>query len=594
MSAELVNQARSFQDYYDRQPVLVTKGDAFSQRDALELYDKYWRSEFLRGDMDDDGLYRFFYNVVKFPCRISTHKTDFDTKDVRAIAEDGQSYLPVYLLNKELKAWMKEQNIGEKLNELSSKLPRYGNVVFKTANGKVSVVNIKNLSNDPYVPSLHDSYMVKERHYMTPKQLKDQKEWDQGIIDSLLEELSRQSSKSRITVDEIYIYGTKSYFGGSKAKDDTLTRGVVIIANLDLYEKDDHGKIVKDYSKVLYKAEADLPYYEFFWEEFDGTWLRESVIRELLDSQMRINEVVNLQGKGFHWTNKKIFQTKDMGVARNLFYGVRNGDILRVNSEITPVVNEERNLPAFREDMRLWEDNMRRHSFSFESISGESLPSGTPFRLGFIQQQAAGGYFDQKRENIGLMLKKLIVDVIIPSFQKSSRRKHIFNLYGEDSELSTIEGLFVEFALYKNIEKFYQTTGIIPTEEEVTQERERALAKIRSRSFRELDIPDDFYENLKYKVDIVITNESVAMDSKIQTLTTILQTLGTNPMILQDETMKRVFFKILDFSGINPEELRVASTKAQIPLEMLQRFSPPPGGGGLKPELQTGATQLAL
>ena len=579
----LLNQVRSFKDYYEKQPIFSRKGETFNQRQGIELIDHYWNSEFLRGDLDDDGIYRFFYNIIKSPSRFSSYKTDFDTKDIRAIAEDGQSYVPVYFLNKELKAWMKDQNFGLLLNELSSKLPKYGNVVFKVTNGDTKSVNIKNLVNDPYVPSLYDSYVIIEKHFMNPKQLKDQKNWDEKMVDELVKKLSEQGSKSRIEISEIYTY---------KVKGKDISRYMMIVAGLEDYELDQKGNVLKDMSKVLFEDKIDdMPYYEFFWEDYDGTWLREGVPLELMEDQMRVNEVVNLQGKGFHWTNKKIYQTKDMAVARNLFYGVRNGDVLRVNSEITPVAVEERNLASFREEISIWEANVRKKVFSFEAATGETLPSGTPFRLGFLLQSAAGGYYDQKRENIGLILKKLILEVIIPSFKKQNNKNHVFNLYGEDSEYKSIEELYVEFELYKALQKFVERTGLIPQELEVEQERQRALARFRIKPNREIDIPDGFYDDIKYKIDIVITSESIAMDAKIQTATTILQTLATNPMILQSEVTRRIFFKLLDWVGISSEEFRQSAE--QIQPGMMQSFGPPPAPG-IKPELQGGRTELTL
>jgi len=582
----LLNQVRSFKDHYEKQPIFSRKGEIFNQRQTVELIDHYWNSEFLRGDLDDDGIYRFFYNIIKSPSRFSSYKTDFDTKDIRAIAEDGQSYVPVYFLNKELKAWMKDQNFGELLNELSSKLPKYGNVVLKVTNGDTKSVNIKNLVSDPYVPSLYDSYVVIEKHFMTPKQLKDQKNWDETLVDELVKKLSKQGSKSRIEISEIYTY---------KVKGKSISRYMMIVAGLEDYELDQKGNVLKDMSKILFEDKIDdLPYYEFFWEDYDGTWLREGVPLELMEDQMRVNEVVNLQGKGFHWTNKKIYQTKDMAVARNLFYGVRNGDVLRVNSEITPVAVEERNLASFREEVRIWEENVRKKVFSFEAATGETLPSGTPFRLGFLLQSAAGGYYDQKRENIGLVLKRLILEVIIPSFKKQNRKNHLFNLYGEDSEFEQLKNLYIEFELYRQLQDFINKTNFIPLEDEVNQERQRVLSRLQTKPSIEIDIPDNFYNDIKYKIDIVITNESVAMDAKIQTLTTVIQTIATNPTILQNETTRKILFRILDFAGINPEELRVQQQRQEgIPLDVLQRFSAPPAGT-VRPELQLASKASTL
>ena len=70
-------------------------------------------------------------------------------------------------------------------------------------------------------------------------------------------------------------------------------------------------------------------------------------------------------------------------------------------------------------------------------------------------------------------------------------------------------------------------------------------------------LPEGFYDNLKYKIDIVVTQEQVDIAAKLTTLQTVLQIMATNPTIMQDKRTKRIFFKMLDMVGVNPEELDV-------------------------------------
>src|SRR3990167_7163476 len=80
---------------------------------------------------------------------------DFDTKDIRIIAEDGQSFYPAWMMGKDLKIWMKDQKnstgqrFGQFLNQIVLVYPKYGHLLAKKAKNSVHLVPIKNIRNQP-------------------------------------------------------------------------------------------------------------------------------------------------------------------------------------------------------------------------------------------------------------------------------------------------------------------------------------------------------------------------------------------------------------------------------------------------------------
>ena len=79
-----------------------------------------------------------------------------------------------------------------------------------------------------------------------------------------------------------------------------------------------------------------------------------------------------------------------------------------------------------------------------------------------------------------------------------------------------------------------------------------------------MSIPQSYYEDLKYKIDIVITNEQIDMASRLTTLQTVLQILGSNPSILQDRRTKKVFYRLLDLAGISPLDLAIEEEEPKL------------------------------
>ena len=220
-----------------------------------------------------------------------------------------------------------------------------------------------------------------------------------------------------------------------------------------------------------------------------------------------------MKSQSLQYTSKRIWQTRDDSVAKNVLTDVQNGDIIRINSEITPIATEERNLSAYAEEESRWDMLTERLGFSYDIMSGQRSPAGTTLGQTVIQTQQAGGYFDLKREDIGLFLKDLIFDWIIPMFKKDKRIAHkiMISEFSED-ELITLRGLLTQSKVNKAILEYVTNAKMVPTEEEL--EALKQIVAIKVKGEKEIEIPESFYENLKYKIDIVITGEQIDQVSK--------------------------------------------------------------------------------
>ena len=103
---------------------------------------------------------------------------------------------------------------------------------------------------------------------------------------------------------------------------------------------------------------------------------------------------------------------------------------------------------------------------------------------------------------------------------------------------------------------------------------------------RYLDIPDGFYRDAKYIVDILVTGEEMDTGARTQTLSVALQILGSNPAILQDKVTRAVFFKLLEIAGIPPIEVSaLAESKPSVPAVL-------PQGGSVSSPVPAGANSV--
>jgi hypothetical protein len=93
-------------------------------------------------------------------------------------------------------------------------------------------------------------------------------------------------------------------------------------------------------------------------------------------------------------------------------------------------------------------------------------------------------------------------------------------------------------------------SGNVPNQEEVDALKQ--IIGIKLKGEKEITIPANFYDSLKYKLDIVVTDEQIDLASKFSLLQVLIQMLGSNPTILQDPTTKKYFMQLLEMGGISP------------------------------------------
>ena len=68
---------------FETKNVQIVDGLLFNQKETIEKIYYYYNSQFLTGDRDSEGDKKYFYNIVKNPCKVTTKAIDFDTKHIR-------------------------------------------------------------------------------------------------------------------------------------------------------------------------------------------------------------------------------------------------------------------------------------------------------------------------------------------------------------------------------------------------------------------------------------------------------------------------------------------------------------------------------
>jgi len=542
-----------------------------TQHDIVELIDLYWVDKFRDESEDSLGYKKSFYNIIEDPSITSSKSIDVDTKDIKFEAEDDQSYYPSWFLGKEFRAWARDKNFAKLLNDIVYAWPKYGTVVVKKVKGTIHLVPLQNLYCEPNVDLLKNSTYVIEKHDYTIDKLRTMP-WDKKKIEEAIKEYGENG---HVMVFERYgevedgknyhiVAGKRDKYTGKKMseRDETLFTEI-----------------------VLHSANIDFPYKELHWDKLNGRWLGRGVVEKLFEAQIHVNRIANYKAHGLHWTSKHIYNTRDSGVPRNILTDVEDGDILISNDEVTPIRVEERNLPAYREEETRWDRLVDRRTFSYDVMRGERAPAGTPLGSSMLQSRQAGGFFELKREDLGIFLREIIKEWIIGEFLKEKRKKHsiMMSSFDED-ELDKLYGLLFNARINKSYLNFIRKKGRIPTKQE--REAQKQILRAKLKTFKSIEIPKGFYENINYKIRIVITGEQVNSAVKTTAIQTVLQILGSNPTVLQSKGSRKLFFALLETIGISPTDF--GEVEVTQPEEVRENIGARLGGSIARPQMATG------
>lgn len=575
-------------DEFRNKPVTVVPGLTFNQYETVKQIYFYYNSKFTTGNVDDEGDRKYFYNIVKNPCKVFSKAIDFDTKNIRLLTAGGGDPLNTWFMERDLKYWMRDQQFGKVLNRIFKELPIFGSVVIKIVDGKPYFVDLRNFVVKQNADTLDDAAYIIEKHNLTVGQFrqiaKDMK-WEQAKVNKTIEEFRKMKDTGTIRLYERY----GEYANTDAEGNTTYDYRRIFIADVGVDELDNYGRVKVEHSGVELenKVYDGHPYWEFHAEKMAGRWLGIGVVESLFEPQIRANELTNVQAKATYWMGLQVFQTRDASINRNMLTDVRNGEIINVDSEITKVDISERNLAYFNQDDQKWMRNRDELTFSYDVVQGERLPAGTPLGSAQLAVTQTLSYFEGIQENIALDIKEMLYKVIMPKFQKENTMEHTLRLVGQDLDqyIQMVKNEYV----FKEVVRIAVEQGKLLTKEEADAIGIGVEAAIKSEKEKLITLPTNFYKDIKYDVDIDITGEAIDTRVRSATLFAILQAITADPSMLQDPVKRKFLYTMGEDGGVNMNDyLDVVPT---TPGDVVPQEQQQMGGGGVSAPMLNQAVQ---
>lgn len=593
-------------DFYDNY-VSVVPGYTFNQNETIKRIHLYLNSKYEDGSQYL-GRDKLFYNIVQAPCEVAMRMLNIDTKNIRLLPLNPKSYFSTYLLEKELKQWLKKNKLGKILNQLAEEAPRYGSVVLQKTKDGAEVIDLRRLILDPTVENINKSRFVTTIHYMTPTELRETG-WDN--VDIAIERFGEANAQEPfqdqygnvgVMTSTPYIKVHKRYgevprwmIDNSKPgtkQGEEMVKALFIVAGTDFQELSAEGKPIGELGVVLFKSRwyKQWPFKDFHYTKVKGRWLGLGVVEMLFDVQVRINELKNQKRISMEVSAMHLFQTPDKQIVRNILTDLESGDMIISANGITPIDNQERNLPAFDSEESSYLGQADRLSFAYEAIRGAEPNSQTTLGQTQIQTANATSVYAFKRENLALFLQDFFNDLVMPNLMKDLTPEHIMRFTGSVQELEKLDKAASE--VYANdIIKEKILSGQNVFKEDFDGLKQKALDEFRKLGeSRFIKIKDAFYDDVEFEFDFLITNENDDLQLKAQNFQLLLRDMisAIPTGALNDPRVKLTFSKYAEQLGISQAEFELADQQAGEQQKQLQGMQL---GGQQLPQIEQNGQQ---
>jgi len=520
----IIQKIRSEIEDYITNSVDISEGHKFNQYKLVKRISLYQNQVYPKGKVDIQGNYKFWYDITGPRVNSEVKNIDFDTKNISYYSDIDEDYLGILLLNCGLKDWLDKTGQANRINEFIEYTSSWGNCVWKKVKGDYEKFDLRNLYVlNQTAETLEDSDVI-ERHEMTQSDMREKI----GIWKNVEEAIktcgnktfkpTERSTDSQATSPMYEVYERNGYVSTKElmeaqkkkgGKDDQYVLAKIIVCGMG---SSGTG------SQILYAEEINKkPYKEAHRSTYKGRWFREGLTELLFDCQTRANEIGNQIARGLEWASRTIFRTTDSLFVQNMLTDLKSGDVIK-SKDLVQVETRMQGLDQLIAD---WNRNIEvanQIANSYEVVQGAESNSGTPFRLGALQNQNANKLFGFIRQKIGESFADLIEEWIMPDMIREMNGKKIIELTGDSSYLDK----FLEVkanAWYVN-----NLLSLPPhSSEEATAWKQEKIKQWKQDNKSLVENDNELFKGMKPRVRVDITGEGLNVITELETLANFIQ-----------------------------------------------------------------------
>jgi len=530
----------------------TVNGVPYSQYNTVDRISKYINSQFI--GCDDPNA--FFWNISNSRRILFAKSIDMDTKDFQMFGIGKTNYFQSWVLNALFKNWARNNGFTMTLDETTEATASYGSSVWKKSKENNKTVlkecSLKNLYFCPVVKNIIDTPVV-ELHYLTEGQIR--KKYPEQAKDILMA-ADKAKGDDQKEVDSYEIWER----WGEYEEDDKFTYRHFIGAG-----KGEEEVIILD-ETISTDSEGkptDFPYYDFHLGRFEGRWLRIGVVERLFVLQERANTLVNQNAIITELASLPLFITNDSETSGNVLMSAVPGQVV-TSTDLRQMPINNLVFNQFIAELEKIERQADELCFINESISGETPPSGVPFRSLAVSSNAAKSTFKYIKASIGEKMAMVLKKEIIPEFIKTFKKENIIDIKEVDADIRMFDDILLSAERDKrNKEKI--KAGVAYTLED-DEALKKDIAETVKREGRKIKLEPDFF-NLEWGIEMNATGDVVDKNTMNASIDSAIQDMIAAPAVVNTP----IYQQKLENNGIPPfrlsveEQMAIAGSTSSVP-----------------------------
>ena len=526
--------------------IQLTEGGSFNQHTNIDRINKYVRGEFW--SCEDPTAIFWQLSTDKIP--LYAKSVDADTKNFDMYGIGKFNWFKAFVANGRFKKWAREEGLAMTLDDTSTGVATYGSMVWKKSfdvNGDVvlEASNLKNLYFDASVKNIIDSPVV-EAHYWTETEIRSRYPDKANEIIKKAPE-ARDDDNNKAETEDVK-YEILERWGEFK-KDDEDSK---YYHWLGTGSGDAEVELIMDEIKIVNGKPKDFPYFDFHGERLPGRWQGLGVVERLFGLQAQVNTLVNYEAQSDEIASLLLFRTADPDTEGNILDNVRSGQVLQ-SADLQQMAIDNRFNSSFINKLQIIEDKANKLCFINDTISGDTPPSGVPFRSTALASRAAVSTFKYIKtamlEKMGVVLQFEIMPDIVKEFNKED----LYDIMEDDLDIRLYDQMKIEDGI-KDFMKKEARKGIMYVDQaEIAKEAQRLQTKF-ERGGRQENIKIDWDWGIRMNV----TGESVDKAAKNAAIDAVTEIMITAPAAINTPIVQQK----MEDNGINPFRLTVPEQQA--------------------------------
>jgi len=520
-----MSEVRRFKDNV----VQLTNGGQYSQYDTINRIIKYTRSEFL----NDNGSDAIFRNISNQRIPLYAKSIDMDSKDFYVFGVGKTNWYQAWVLNVRFKKWTRETRFALTLDETSTGIATFGSSVWKKytdKSGEVKLMeaNLRNLYFDPTVKNIIDSPVV-ELHYLNETQIR-------SMYPKQAEEILKYAKKGRDDDDNESETDDPKYIIWERCGEFINEQyGVEYKWMIGAGEGDKEVHMVDNVLKMDKRNQPkDFKYFDFHGERVKGRWLSLGVVERLFHLQEEMNTIVNQNAEASNIASLLLFRTEDPNIAGNILQQAQSGQILN-SPDLQQLSLDNRFINEYLNQVKRINQDADALCYIQETISGETPPSGVPFRSMAMASRGAVSTFDYIKTHIGEKMGIVILEELMPDLIKGFNREDAVEISEDELDIAAFDESMVHKAINKN-RKTKAKAGMVIFEEDEAALAQKIMEDVRRN--RRMEEHGKKFFDFEYGITMNPTGESIDKEAKNSALDGILAAMAATPALVDTVPFK--------------------------------------------------------